>query len=451
MRRRRLRSAAVALTVAAAACGAAPRPAARATPAPTSPPSRPSRPPRATDTLPRDPDDPAIWVNRLDASKSLVLGTMKVAAPDGALAVFGIDGKLRQLLKGPDRPNNVDVEYGLDLDATPTDIAVLTERLGRRLRVYAIAARRQRRCATSRPAACRSSRARPETRARRWASVCTAARRTARSSRSSRRRPGRSDNYLWQYRLEDDGTGRVKATFVRRFGTFSGIGEIEAIAIDDELGVRVLRRRSRRDPQVAGRSRCARRGSRARAVRDEGLSAGSRRDRDLRPAERQRVHRVASISCRARASSTSTDAKANRDGPHDHSTELLSFKGGADGTDGLDVTSASLGAAFPDGLIVAMNSSSRNFVFFRWHDVAAAAQSGARADRRRRVVPDQRATARSSEALRSGGIGLTLGFAPRILCCWRSASAPPAHPHAPHLTLSVAPGSRQDEPAPRST
>ena len=32
--------------------------------------------------------------------------------------------------------------------------------------------------------------------------------------------------------------------------------------------------------------------------------------------------------------------------PHDHSTELLSFKGGADGTDGLDVTSASLGPGF---------------------------------------------------------------------------------------------------------
>ena len=42
--------------------------------------------------------------------------------------------------------------------------------------------------------------------------------------------------YLWQYRLEDDGTGRVKATFVRRFGDFSGVGEIEAIAVDDELG-----------------------------------------------------------------------------------------------------------------------------------------------------------------------------------------------------------------------
>ena len=58
--------------------------------------------------------------------------------------------------------------------------------------------------------------------------------------------------------------------------------------------------------------------------------------------------------------------------PHDHSTVLLSFTGSADGTDGLDVTSASLGAGFPDGLMVAMNSRQRNFLLYRWQDVAAA-------------------------------------------------------------------------------
>src|SRR5215510_12468536 len=78
------------------------------------------KPLRATDTLPHDPDDPAIWVNRREPAKSLVLGTVKVPAPDGGLAVFGMDGKLRQILKRPNRPNHVDVEYGLDLDGTPT-------------------------------------------------------------------------------------------------------------------------------------------------------------------------------------------------------------------------------------------------------------------------------------------------------------------------------------------
>src|SRR5262245_49111695 len=73
---------------------------------------------RATDALPQDPDDPAIWINKSDPAKSLVLGTMKVAAPEGGLAVFTLDGKLQQVLKGLNLPNNVDVEYGLDLDAS---------------------------------------------------------------------------------------------------------------------------------------------------------------------------------------------------------------------------------------------------------------------------------------------------------------------------------------------
>ena len=47
--------------------------------------------------------------------------------------------------------------------------------------------------------------------------------------------------------------------------------------------------------------------------------------------------------------------------------------GGADGTDGLEVTSASLGPEFPDGLMVAMNSAGQNLLLFRWRDIAAAA------------------------------------------------------------------------------
>lgn len=40
--------------------------------------------------------------------------------------------------EGIDRPNNVDVEYGLTLQGRPADIAVATERLKSRLRVFLI-------------------------------------------------------------------------------------------------------------------------------------------------------------------------------------------------------------------------------------------------------------------------------------------------------------------------
>jgi myo-inositol-hexaphosphate 3-phosphohydrolase len=54
--------------------------------------------------------------------------------------------------------------------------------------------------------------------------------------------------------------------------------------------------------------------------------------------------------------------------------ELFRFIGGADGTDGLDVESTPLGPEFPDGLLVAMNSASHNFLFYRWADVVRAAR-----------------------------------------------------------------------------
>ena len=58
--------------------------------------------------------------------------------------------------------------------------------------------------------------------------------------------------------------------------------------------------------------------------------------------------------------------------PHDHQTTVRTFHVGADSTDGLDVTSASLGPEFPGGLLVAMNSRSRNFLLVRWADIAKA-------------------------------------------------------------------------------
>jgi 3-phytase len=296
---------------------------------------------------------------------------MKVAAPDGALAVFGIDGKLRDLLKGPDRPNNVDVEYGLDLDGTSTDIAVVTERLGRRLRVYGIA---------------------PDGHEVRDISAGTmpilegaSGNRGAPMGIGLYRRPkdgaifaivspktGPKENYLWQYRLQGDGTGRVKATFVRRFGAFSGVGEIEAVAVDDELAYvyyadeDVGIHKYSADPDAPD------------ANRELALfsTTGYRQDREgvgiyALPDGTGYIVSVDQVPGESVFHIYRREGEPGR--PHDHSRALLLFKGGADDTDGIDVTSTSLGPDFPDGALVAMNSKRRNFLIFRWNDIAAAA------------------------------------------------------------------------------
>jgi myo-inositol-hexaphosphate 3-phosphohydrolase len=47
----------------------------------------------ATAALPNDPDDPAIWVHPTDPSHSLIMGTMKVAAPAGPSSYMAWTGK----------------------------------------------------------------------------------------------------------------------------------------------------------------------------------------------------------------------------------------------------------------------------------------------------------------------------------------------------------------------
>ncbi len=59
---------AAALLIAAAACS-------KAAPPPSNVGRVAIKPLRGTAALPRDPDDPAIWVNKADPAASLVLGT----------------------------------------------------------------------------------------------------------------------------------------------------------------------------------------------------------------------------------------------------------------------------------------------------------------------------------------------------------------------------------------
>jgi len=328
-------------------------------------------PARLTSALTMDPDDPAVWLNRTDPSRSLVVGTMKAAAPDGGLAVFGLDGQLRQFLKGADRPNNVDVEYDLPLAGVPTDVAVLTERLGRRLRAYAFAA---------------DGSALRDVSGDSLAHVLAGApgNEGAPMGIGLYRRPrdgavfaivapkgGPKTNYLWQYRLEDDGSGRVGARFVRRFGDFSGSKEIEAVAVDDALGYVYYA------DEDTGIHKWDADPDRPGAGRELALfaTAGYAGDREgigvyARPGG------TGFIVCVDQRPDQSVFHVYRREGepgrPHDHTRELGTFTGGADSTDGLDVLRGALGPGFPEGVLVAMNSAARNFLIFDWRAVIAA-------------------------------------------------------------------------------
>jgi 3-phytase len=78
-----------------------------------------------------DADDPAIWVNQADRSKSRVIGTAK----NGGLRVYDLTGREVQSIAPPEggRFNNVDL-----MKAFGRDLAVVTDRGLDQLRVYRI-------------------------------------------------------------------------------------------------------------------------------------------------------------------------------------------------------------------------------------------------------------------------------------------------------------------------
>ncbi|WP_375424240.1 phytase [uncultured Friedmanniella sp.] len=93
-----------------------------------------------------DADDPAIWVNRRDRSRSVVIGTVKNAG----LQVFDLRGRLVQTVAPPAAPaaddepgrfNNVDIVPGFRLGARRVDLAVVSDRGRDQIRAYAIDAR----------------------------------------------------------------------------------------------------------------------------------------------------------------------------------------------------------------------------------------------------------------------------------------------------------------------
>lgn len=180
-----------------------------------------------------DTDDPAIWINPADSSKSIVFGTDKES--NGAIYAFDLEGKIIEdkSLKNMKRPNNVDVAYGLKLnDSTRVDILVFTEREKSQIRVFSVPHMEP---LDGGGILVFTEETDPELKLPMGVSLY-------RSPKDSTiyaivgRKTGPLDNYLEQYKLSAGNRGNVKAELVRKFGKFSGKKEIEAIAVDHELG-----------------------------------------------------------------------------------------------------------------------------------------------------------------------------------------------------------------------
>lgn len=311
-----------------------------------------------TDSVPHDTDDPAIWINHNDPSSSLVIGTDK--DQDGGLYVFDLNGKMDtgRSVRGLQRPNNVDIEYGLMLNGKPVDIAVTTERFTHKLRIYTLP--------DMKPVdngGIPVFEGENEEMFRDLMGVALYKNSNGDVYAIVGRKTGPLDgSYLWQYLLKDNGKGSIGATLVRKFGKYSGHHEIEAIAVDDALGYiyysdeGVGVRKYYADP-TKGNNELALFATTGFAEDHEGISIYASSDSTG----------FILVSDQASNQFHIFPREGARGKPHEHLLEKI-IKVQAVQSDGSEITSFPLNNRFKRGLFVVM-SDDRTFHYYSAEDI----------------------------------------------------------------------------------
>lgn len=308
-----------------------------------------------------DTDDSAIWVDPADPARTLVVGTDKDI--DGALYVFGLDGRVRDelVVRGLLRPNNVDIARGVMLGGKTVDLAIVAERFAHRLRVYTLP--------DLRPVdgggvpVFEGERARDVMGIAAWVRPADGALLVS-VSRSDRHAP--KQGYLHQYWLVDDGAGVLRGIKVRAFGEWSGRKEIEALSVDP-IGGHVFAsdesfglRKYRVDPSVDDA--------------DEELAlfgtAGFARDHEGSAVMRDAAGRAWLWVSDQQAGTLRVFDLAGSPGKPDEPRFIGHVPFAARETDGIDLVVGDL-PGFPGGLLVAM-SDDRTFHFYAIDDLLKA-------------------------------------------------------------------------------
>ncbi|HBI00126.1 MAG TPA: 3-phytase [Flavobacterium sp.] len=312
------------------------------------------RPTVVTQPLPHDTDDPAIWIRPTDPTKSLIIGTDKDT--DGGLYMYDLDGKIIKKSEVLKRPNNVDVAYGLLINGKKVDIAVTTERESNKIRIFSL----------------------PDLTAIDNGGIEVFVGETERDpmgislyTRPSDgvifaivgRKFGPSGTYLWQYQLTDSGDGSVSATVVRKFGNFSGKKEIEAIAVDNELGYVYCSdeqfgvRKYYADPAKNDNTELAIFGQKDFKSDHEGIAI-----------YKKTATTGYILVSNQQANTFIVYAREGTNGnPNDHKM-LAEIPTSTIECDGADATNINLGNKFPNGLFVAM-SNGMTFHLYDWNEI----------------------------------------------------------------------------------
>jgi len=304
-----------------------------------------------------DTDDPAIWIHPTDPSQSLILGTDKEVG--GGLYLYDLAGKIVKKVTGLERPNNVDIAYGLEINGKKVDIAIATERKAHKIRVYSL----------------------PDLTPIDNGGISIFEGETGEGEREGMgisiytkkdslgssiyaivgRKTGPSGSYLWQYKITAGADGIAKGEVVRKFGTYSGKKEIEAIAVDNELGYvyysdeTVGVRKYYADPEKKDDTELAFFAQQDVKSDHEGIA----------------IYKITDSTGYILLSNQQNNSfvvypREGDSGNANSYTKLADIPVSAIECDGAEATSLNLGGKFPNGMLVAM-SNGKVFHYYDWN------------------------------------------------------------------------------------
>jgi 3-phytase len=307
-----------------------------------------------TEKTPNDTDDPAIWYNSKNPSLSLILGTDK-GDSTGGIFVFNLDGKIdaERSIYNLSRPNNIDIEYGFQINGATVDIAAFTERGKDRIRVISL----------------------PDCKfidnggipvfeddsLRSPMGIALYKNKKGEIFAFVGRKTGPVEGYIYQYHLISSGEN-VTAQKVRSFGKFSGKKEIEAIAVDNELGYVYYCdenegiRKYYADADK-GNEELALFGTTGFTDDQEGISIfNSGKGKGFIIVSDQQANQFQLFK-----------REGAKNNPHDHQLVRI-VKAQTNESDGSDILNKPLNKNFPNGIFVAM-SDDQTFHFYKAEDV----------------------------------------------------------------------------------
>jgi 3-phytase len=318
-------------------------------------------------------DDAKIWVHPTDPNRSVIIGTDKHDT-EGGLAVHDLSGKLLSFARDG-RMNNIDVRYSFPLRGHKIDIIASGNRSDDSIAVYTIDP---------------DSRMLTDVAARTISIGITEAYGFClyQSWRTGRYYAFVNDKNgdVEQWHLFDNGTGKVDAVRVRSFDVG---GQTEGMVADDQLGylyvgeedIGIWKYRAEPTEPADNASRVlvdsAKPEGAGHIVADvEGLTIYYGRG--------TQGYLIASSQGEDNSGHTLADTFAvyNRSGNNEHVMSFRIIDNAAlkidqvSNTDGVGVTSVSLGPAFPNGLFVAQDGhnsdGNQNFKLVPWERIATA-------------------------------------------------------------------------------